>query len=252
MLLLAVHSCRDECPVEPDPDPCQAYPASFDILTLTTKRSYCIGDPSVKIGDFELYGYDTFVAGPFFVQFATNFEYDSVKWQFGSDPTIYHQNKQVMDFLGYEGKILATCIGWRAANTSCFGIDDDGVDTLTREITFLNLNDAPTYGRFKGTNDGELDSFVVYFGRDTIWDSNGEHYRDFFQGLPQNSTWKTQEITFGWFTRKGGGGPGGFTGDGLSICNFEAIIDRNNSDLVTIHWMTKDKTTRIFRGKRIK
>jgi len=238
-----------------EPDPCSEYPSEFKIITSQEKRTWCTGDPTVDFGDYEEYQYDTFAITPALrVEFKVNFEYDSLKWRLGNDPTMYSLNRPIIDFNQPLGEILVVCIGWRTVNTECFGSQDDGIDTITKKISIMHINDAPIFGTFRGVNEEQSDSFSVKLGRDTLQDSMiGEYYLNFFEGLPQASTNRIDNVKYKWFTCQGTSGNGHVSPDGLSVCHFDAQIDRKNSDLITIKWINNnDMIPRIFRGIRLK
>jgi len=252
LLLTFLYSCKEDCPEEIDP--CDVYPSEFNIITSQEKRTPCTGDPKVEFGDYEEYFYDTFAITPALrIQFKTNFEFDSVKWQLGDDLTIYAQSQPIIDFSRPSQEVQVTCIGWRKVNSECFGINDDGVDTITKKISIFHIDDAPIFGTFKGTNEGENDSFMVHLGRDTLQDDIiGEYYLNFFQGLPKYSTYKIKNLEYKWFTCQGTSSNGHITPDGLSVCHINATLNRQNQDIISISWMTNNEIPRTFRGIRIK
>jgi hypothetical protein len=138
-LLLALPSCNpdDPCMDETNPDcinydPCKVeYPEKFeiDILWLNT----------FTLEDF-LPTEDTIHVAPQDLAFKTNFEYDSIFWQIGTDPTIHNENSFSIRFEDnvINSEVLVTARCHRAINTKCFGNNDDGIDTLQQLISFTS------------------------------------------------------------------------------------------------------------------
>ena len=254
LCLIALYSCTDDdCPIEPNP--CSEFPDNFEIITSTAKRGWCNGDAQVSPGEYQTYFFDTFSSRPALrIQFSTNYNYDSLRWKIGNDPTIYREKEIKIDFLSPFGDIIITCIGWRKVNLECFGNQDNGIDTIQRKISIFHLDDAPIFGTFKGANLGTNDSFNVTLGRDTLYDNNiGEYYENYFSGLPRGSTNKVREVFYSWLSCVGATSKGATTQDGLAICYIEALINRNNHDNIEIRWRNIDnQITQTFKGKRIK
>lgn len=98
--------------------------------------------------------------------FTANAEcYDELEWIIGSDPTHLYGKQIYVEFSAdaVAGTSLPiTLIAKKKPNLLCYP-SDDGVDTLTRTITFLNQN-REIFGYFEGYNIGEdpNDTFTVW------------------------------------------------------------------------------------------
>ena len=177
LLFGCVQGCKDDCPVEPDP--CADYPAKMEITLMWPNY---LGRTSLETPYVPTT--DTAFSLSQLVIFKTNYDYDSVFWQFGSDPRVFNQLSYSINFtLGQEGTVTARAICYRDTNTACFGMDDDGVDTLYKTITLHHYADAAIVGTYRGTNDGENDSFNYRIWYDTL--SSGE-IRPYHAGLPKD------------------------------------------------------------------
>lgn len=185
IILLAVQGCRDDdCPIEPDP--CSEYPEEMEIdISVVNPQNINEYIPSI----------DSIFVTPRTLLFQTNFEYDSIRWQIGSDPEIRTVSSLPLRFENnvQNTSIRINAMGYRPINKECFGEEDDGIDTLSRIITFRNREDSPLYGVWRGTNDGEKDSFNVEIQRLYYTNSRGETFFDGtrFTGLPKGT--KTYE-----------------------------------------------------------
>jgi hypothetical protein len=160
IVLLTFNACKDDCPVEPDP--CSEYPEEMEItlmwpnyLQRTSQETPFVPTTDTAFSIFQLLIYKT------------NFEYDSVFWQVGNDPRIENSPSYSIEFQDV-GEITTRAICYRDTNRVCFGPDDDGIDTLYKTITMHHDTDAEILGTYRGTNDGESDSFNLRIWYDTL------------------------------------------------------------------------------------
>lgn len=239
VLLLAAQSCRDDCPVEPDP--CSEYPSEIEIeistLNVLTLEDY-LPTP------------DTIFTIPEQLLFSANYAYDSIFWQVGADPTIRKQESFAIRFednsLNKNITVFAKC--HRPINNECFGLEDDGIDTLTQTITFKAREDSPIHGLWRGTNDGESDSFNVKIHRLWWTNSAGQTFYDGtrYTGLPKGTetSEKWRNTSVGWFT---------FTSKSELLRLDRTLNGRLQEDgTIKIYWKLWDNPTqRTFTGKRI-
>lgn len=185
LLFGCVQGCKDECPVEPDP--CADYPEKMEItlmwenyLEATSRETPYVSTTDTAFSLSEI------------IIFKTNFDYDSVFWQFGSDPRVFNQLSYSINFtLGQEGKVTARAICYRDTNTACFGMDDDGVDTLYKTITLHHYTDAAILGTYRGTVDGKPDSINIRLWYDTL--SNGR-VQSYYSGIPNGQEYADYNI----------------------------------------------------------
>jgi hypothetical protein len=184
-LLGSLAGCKDDCPVEPDP--CADYPEKMEITLMWPNY---LGRTSLETPYVPTA--DTAFSLSQLVIFKTNFDYDSVFWQFGSDPRVFNQLSYSINFtLGQEGKVTARAICYRDTNTNCFGVDDDGIDTLYKTITLHHYTDAAILGTYRGTVDGKPDSINIRLWYDTL--SNGK-VESFYSGIPNGQEYEDNNI----------------------------------------------------------
>jgi hypothetical protein len=185
---MALPSCNpdDPCMDETNPDcinydPCKAeYPEKFEIEVSRGLHN-----------SWETTKLRTFVA-PTALIFNTNFNYDSVKWIFGQDPTVWDGRSLELRFRDL-GPVLVKAIGYRPINTICFGATDDGIDTLTEAIDFRDEEQSPVFGVWRGVLEGETDSFNIEIERYYYVNVEGDSFfkGGRFTGLPKGT--KTKE-----------------------------------------------------------
>jgi hypothetical protein len=252
--MAAWSGCKDdECFDERNPlcenfNPCLVkYPEKMDIEMLIT-------DPR----DLNIYipTFDTVFVINANLYFYTNFEYDSVSWQVGSDPTIWNTKSLPLRFekeaLNSTVTVTAKC--FRPIDNDCFGAMDDGIDILTRTITFRAHEDSPLHGIWRGTNDGEKDSFDVeiqrlYYegtiGNDTFYDGTR------LSGIPKGTQTfigrpNTKIRWFSFIYTLGGIDP-----NNLISRTVEGRIQENGN--IKISWkLYDDDRLRTFTGKKLK
>lgn len=238
-ILLAIQSCRDDdCP---EPDPCSEYPEKMEInisaLNVLTLEDY-LPTP------------DTIFTIPKQLSFSTNYAYDSIFWHVGADPTTWNQESLALRFednsLNRSITVYARC--HRPVNNECFGPEDDGIDTLTQTITFKAREDSPIHGLWRGTNDGESDSFNVKIHRLWWTNSAGQTFYDGtrYTGLPKGTEtpegWANMSIDWFSFTSK------------YELRRLDRTLNgRLQKDgTIKIYWKLWDNPTqRTFTGKRI-
>lgn len=146
---LLVASCRHEG-AGTEPNPCQT--AQANPLRFRFLESF--GTPTP---DTAYVKQDITFEGP-------GAPYTSYEWRIGNDPRVFTQQKLSLYFPeATNGTYAVRLIARRPLNTACFP-KDDGIDTLTRELTLVPLFTAkpPTYGRFLGSNtDAPRDTFSI-------------------------------------------------------------------------------------------
>ena len=175
LLAFTFNACKDDCPVEPDP--CSEYPEKMEITLMWinyfkgTKREI----DYVPTEDTAFSIYEGII-------YRTNFEYDSILWQVGNDPRVINNPSYAVTF-SQEGTIKTRAICYRDTNQVCFGPNDDGIDTLYKTITMHHYTEAEILGTYRGTNDGESDSFNYRIWIDTL--STGE-VNAYHAGLPKD------------------------------------------------------------------
>jgi hypothetical protein len=126
-ILSAMSGCKnDDCPVELNPQ-------NIEEVILTN---------------------DTVFTPPRTLFFSINFEYDSIRWHVGSDPSRFIGDNYSLRFeeVSINSSVSVNAIGYRKINTDCFGINDTGKDTISRVITFRDRIESPLFGTWRGTN----------------------------------------------------------------------------------------------------
>jgi hypothetical protein len=130
----------------------------------------------------------------------------------------------------------------RAINTKCFGNNDDGIDTLQQLISFKSREDSPVHGVWRGTNDGESDSFDIEIHRLYRRGQFGDtfYYGSRFTGLlkGQNTWADNKNLGVRWFECYF------FEEHGTDLKRFTARISGN--DKMTINYETKKGEKRVF------
>lgn len=103
---------------------------------------------------------------PSVVRFTASQVYSSAKWKIGTDPRSFTKTSFDLTFPSTStGSVVIQCIGTRPINTVCIP-HDDGIDTLTKVLTIMPLDEfaphAAIEGKFLGsTTDAVSDTFVV-------------------------------------------------------------------------------------------
>ncbi len=185
LLAFTFNACKDDCPVEPDP--CSEYPEKMEITLMW---------PDYFLPNYNEQGFiettNEIFAVEQLLQFKTNYDYDSIHWQFGSDPAIWKRNVVPLIFTKPVGKVTVFCKGFRSPNIDCFGAEDDGIDTITKTLDFKEWHESPLFGTYRGVNEGETDSFNVTIGLDSVYNQALDRWQldkdaVFFQGLPKHT-----------------------------------------------------------------
>ena len=160
LLAFTLNACKDDCPVEPEP--CSEYPEKMEITLMWPNYLQRTSQETPYVPTT-----DTAFSLQQRIIFETNFEYDSIFWQVGSDPAVVNNPSYSIQFQN-EGSITTRAICYRDTNRVCFGPDDDSIDTLYKTITIHHYTDAEIIGTYRGTNDGESDSFNFRVWYDTL------------------------------------------------------------------------------------
>lgn len=253
VVFLAVQGCKDqECPVEPDP--CSEYPNNIKLTTLLLNRSFCPLSKDAVWNEYSEYTLDTFIEGSR-ILFELNYSYDSVRWQIGNDPRVRNEKRILSDFYDFTGNVVIRAVAYRKINIECFGVADDGIDSIYRTINIQSLYDSPVFGKFRGVEIGTTDSFNFTIGIDTFisdFDPDEEYYETYYQGLPKGSVLK-QKFGMTWKGIFGINNPAARSLDGLALCYTHAYLENKNRNELTVHFRMKDTedTPRSFKGKRI-
>jgi hypothetical protein len=194
IVLLAFNACKDDCPVELNP--CSEFPEEMEI------RIHVINPKKVEE---VILSPDSIFLAPNLLFFSTNFEYDSIRWQVGSDPSRFIGDNYSLKFeeVSINSSVSVNAIGYRKINTDCFGINDTGKDTISRVITFRDRIESPLFGTWRGTNDGETDSFDVEIQRLYWTNSQGQPIFDGARmtGLPKGTQTREdrENLINGWY-----------------------------------------------------
>ncbi len=189
VLALLLPACKpDDCPVEPDP--CAEYPEKMEIEILETNNLLNATNETWYVPT----KYTDFVR-PTGLAFKMNYNYDSIVWQIGSDPSLIRNTTARVSFpFGFIGDVTVRAIGYREINNTCFGTNDDGIDTLYKTITYHRKEDSIIFGTYRGTNDGESDSFNITIRPYQEGDVWGEDY-SYHYGLPNGNTFVKRSTT---------------------------------------------------------
>jgi hypothetical protein len=169
-LFMAFPSCNpdDPCMDETNPDcinynPCKAeYPEKFEIELMWPnylKRTQ-LEKPFVPTEDTAFSLEKTIV-------YKTNYDYDSIFWKVGADPRVANSLTYTILFQN-EDVVTTSAICHRPINTTCFGPNDDGIDTLYKTISLHHRTKSRILGTYRGTNDGETDSITFRIWYDTL------------------------------------------------------------------------------------
>lgn len=246
-LMALIHSCKDDCPLEPDP--CAEYPEKMEIQIEWSNMKW-----STRRDIEYVETLDSIFTIPSNLIFKTNYAYDSISWKIGGEANRRIGTKIIVRFednaLNRSIYITAEC--FRPIDTKCFGSDDDGIDTLQRRITFKSRYESPLIGTWRGVNDGETDSFDVEI-HPLYWiNSEGEKVYDLnrFSGLPKGTTSNEDHnnISLRWYEFTGSRDE--YDRNGL---NMRTLFGRLQEDgNIRINWDTREKTSGTFRGNKIK
>jgi hypothetical protein len=224
----------------------------MEILTSIKRYQFC---SNIEYGEFVLYPYDTFRTPNLSIKFELNYSYDSTVWKLQNDPKLRPQNNLILDFSKPFGRVTVQAIGYRSIHKDCFGPEDDGIDTILKTITILHEDDSPIFGTFRGTNDGESDSFNIIIGRDTfLGQDNLPYYENYFRGLPKNSQLKLDRFIYRWYSFYSSEQRGGSSFDDLALCHTTGRLYGSLNNQIEVEWrnVNEGETPRIFRGVRIK
>jgi hypothetical protein len=118
---------------------------------------------------------DTFIVGRY-VTFIAQQEDAGYQWKVGDDPRVFDEKRFTLFFQGIEGAVDIQLIVESTPNLECFP-DDDGRDTINKKIHFVEAEDSPLFGMFRGTvgsapNDTfDIDIQLLLQGGDTNIDN---------------------------------------------------------------------------------
>jgi hypothetical protein len=248
LLLTFLHSCKEDCPEEIDP--CAEYPADF---TITANFEYFNGcTEGIEYRDFKPFDSDTLFRTQR-IRFTTNFAYDSITWKVGTDPREWRQLVPEVVFRDQYNPVEVRAFAHRPINTDCFGTDDDGIDTITKTYYFDDLDNSPFFGRYRGTNDGETDSFTIEIVRQM--DMSQSFYKGVvIKNFPKDYTGRLWDMGFERTKIYGNyGGTSLSVADGITKCLLFGELDADDRDLFRLKWQSKreEGIQRIFTGRRI-
>jgi len=248
LLFATISGCKpDDCP---EPDPCAEYPADF---TITANFQYFNGcTEGIEYGDFKPFDSDTLFRSTR-IRFSNNFAYDSITWKIGTDPREWKQLVPEVVFRDQYNPVLVRAFAHRPINTDCFGADDDGIDTITKMYYFDDFENSPILGRYRGTNNGETDSFTLEIVIQT--DPSQSFYEDVvIKNFPKNYTGRLWQMLSERKKLYGNyGGTSLSVADGITKCLLFGELDADDRDLFRLKWQSKreEGIQRIFTGRRI-
>ena len=143
--MIGCHGCK-----EPVVDPCEG----VEEVTADFKMEYSMGYNE----DERWFDADT-VLEITRVRFSAEGNYDSIKWKVGLDPREFVEKKFSLRF-DDSGSVQVRMIAYRAPNVSCFP-DDDGVDTLIKQLVIVPDSMSLVLGVFEGYFLSEPDSLFT-------------------------------------------------------------------------------------------
>jgi hypothetical protein len=151
-----VISCKKEQPAIPmvADDPCDC------VNTFTIGQIYKEDETLVECDTIHMrinYGSASTSVDyhPSFVTFEANNKYGiSYQWLIGNNPPIISGSKVSLWFNDTLGTIPVTLIIEDTLNLNCFP-NDDGFDTIVKQLTIINMQDPPLSGIYRGFNTDE-------------------------------------------------------------------------------------------------
>jgi hypothetical protein len=154
-----------------------------EIIDLDTIHYY----PSF---DFNNGNVTSYLNGNCKVVFSANYENAiSYQWQVGENTTIKTSKKFELYFGDTVGTIQIRLIVHAKPNKICFPFDD-GIDTITRNLTIMVMEKPYLTGKFLGSNiDSPNDKFLIEFDTASILTSNFNRYISYgVHNLPFGNT----------------------------------------------------------------
>jgi len=137
IILSSSYSCKDD-----DLDPCELEGVTPVSAAFTTSFEMGWQDSTRR---FEA---DTFI-NYFTIIFTAEQEANSYQWRVGDDPRIFDEKEFTLNFDGITGAINVQLIIEATPNLDCFP-NDNGKDTLNKQIHFVEKLDSPMLGVYKG------------------------------------------------------------------------------------------------------
>ncbi len=144
--MVGCHGCKE--PVMPNP--CEG----VEEVTADFKMEYSMGYGE----DEQWYEADT-ILEVMTVRFSAIGNYDSIKWKVGLDPRVFTKKEFSLEF-DNQDNIQIRMIGFRAPNLDCFP-NDDGVDTVLKQLTIFPDEKSLVLGEFDGYFLSEPDSLFT-------------------------------------------------------------------------------------------
>jgi len=138
--IVVLASCRRDS----EPNPCQALKPTSAAFRMEEKVGY-----QDQARRFEV---DTIAADrstPIF--FTAEDSLATYEWKVGQDPTIHRERSFYLTFEQAYGRVPVQLIVRKPPNKGCFP-QDDGVDTLVRDLYVVPLEQAPIVGEYEGYN----------------------------------------------------------------------------------------------------
>ena len=152
-LMWLLTACPDD-PVKVEPDPCEGktpVTADFDI--------YITAFDEIKKSYFKYHTDTALVYNR--ITFEAKGDYEYYEWQLGDDPTIYNDKIEIFQFKEAWGELKMRLIVKNPPDTLCFPADD-GIDTVYKTITVVELDSAAIIGSYLGYHTSDtLDTFRV-------------------------------------------------------------------------------------------
>jgi len=154
IVVLTCYGCGAYTPV--NPDPCGQ--------AKRVEAQFTIYEP---VGD--LHPRTDTILWTSIAHFSADEHYDKYEWHIGFDSRIRMDSSFSLRFPASQVEegvsIPITFIGSRTPNLMCFP-DDDGLDTITRQLVVLSPYNSPVLGSYKGCHlDNPADTFTV----DIFW-----------------------------------------------------------------------------------
>lgn len=151
IFLIALISCKDEPSSPVISTPCEGkHPVSADFDMYES-----VGGLDRLKADNDTMSYNKYLV------LKPKYEAEYYEWQLQGDTTKYHTKNCVMEFEKPLGKIWVRLITKNKVDSACFP-DDDGIDTVYKNIAIVSMKNCKIIGKFKGVNlNKPLDSFEI-------------------------------------------------------------------------------------------
>lgn len=172
VIIIAFSACNEECYDETNPL-CENFNPCWD--KVETDASFMVSQKSFTEdyidGDVVYFPLDTFISDTLLLGIpvyfdANDHDAESYKWTVGTDVRVWEEEKFYLDFDKNDASLIGVPLPVQLVTTrnpypDCFE-GDDGIDTIQKNIHFVDRKDALYFGTWEGyINDNINDKYQI-------------------------------------------------------------------------------------------